>query len=309
MKKLIIDTDAGIDDAQAIMMALAHPEADIAAITMVSGNVHLDYVTQNVARVLDICEVDVPFYQGAAGPLIGAHISADHIHGQDGLGDTGYPVSQRQPEAEHAANALIRLCDEAPGAYTLVTLGPLTNVALAARLDPTLPSKLDALIIMGGTIAAHGNATWTAEYNIYADPEALHIVFDTFPMSTLVSWETTVAHPMSWDWFAEWVQTDTEKGRFMEAITRSYTAILRRDYAPAGCYFPDPLAMAVALEPELVLDAEQHRATVELKGEHTRGQTIIDYNDFSTKPANTRIVTRVDMRGFRRLLEMSLQYL
>lgn len=304
--KLIIDTDAGIDDAQALMMALASPDVEVSAITMLSGNVHLDKVTQNVARVLDVCGADVPFYRGALGPLVGSNVHADNIHGEDGLGDGGIPLSNRQPEDEHAVHTLLRMVNDAPGEYTIVPIGPLTNIALAVRIDPTFVSKVKDLIIMGGTDSARGNVTWMAEFNFYADPEAAHIVLSAFPRASLVTWECTLTHQLEWEWFTQWVQTDTPKGRFMHAITARYSALIRREFRATGYFIPDPLAMAVAINPQLVLEAEARHATVELWGQHTRGQTVIDYAELKPKARNVSIVRKLDMAGVKALLQASL---
>ncbi|RMG87906.1 MAG: nucleoside hydrolase [Chloroflexi bacterium] len=308
--KLIVDTDTGIDDAQALMMALAHPQAEIAAITMVSGNVHLDLVTGNVARVLDVCGADVPFYRGMAGPLIGEHVDAADIHEDDGLGNSGYPPSSRQPEEEHAVQAILRLCNAAPQTYTLVALGPLTNIALAVRLDPQLPQKIKRLIVMGGTVDARGNITLAAEYNFYADPEAAHIVLSSFPKTTLISWEATIEHAADWDWYHQWAATDTPRGRFNRAISRNYVEMAKTRFRAKGYFLPDPLAMAVALEPSLVLEAEERWATIELRGEHTRGQIVVNYPDYTGRHEhyrnNVEIIRRVDMDGFLTLLEQAV---
>jgi purine nucleosidase len=130
MNRLVIDTDPGVDDAHAIMMALAHPEAQIEALTTVAGNVSLEQTTANACIILDVLERDVPIYAGCDRALVANTPDASHFHGQDGLGDSGYPPSTRQVEDEHAVHALIRLANELPGKLTLVALGPLTNLVL-----------------------------------------------------------------------------------------------------------------------------------------------------------------------------------
>jgi len=138
---------------------------------------------------LDILEQSVPVYAGCDRSIVGDAIDAGYFHGQDGLGNSGYPPSPRQVADEHAVHALIRLASESPGELTLAAIGPLTNVALVVRLDPTLPQKYRRLVVMGGSIRGTGNITTAAEFNIYADPEAAAIVFDAWPGLTLVSWE------------------------------------------------------------------------------------------------------------------------
>ena len=169
MNRLVIDTDPGVDDAHAIMMALSYPGATIEAITTVAGNVSLEQATRNALIILDVAGGhDVPVYPGCEDALVIPTPRRAISHGSDGLGDSGYPPSARQASAEHAVHALIRLANEAPGELTLVAIGPLTNIALATRLDPGLPRKYKRLVVMGGAIHTQGNS-WerAAEFNFY----------------------------------------------------------------------------------------------------------------------------------------------
>ena len=195
MEKLIIDTDPGVDDAEAILMAAAHPNATIAAILAVGGNVGLEHTLRNSLTIVEMIEQDVPVYAGCDKPLVIFQEDAAFVHGEDGLGDVGYVPQSRQPEAEHAALALIRMANEAPGEYTLVAIGPLTNIAVALKLDPTLPEKLKRMVVMGGAVTAHGNTSnVSAEFNIYHDPEAAHVVFEAWEqyggLIELIDWES-----------------------------------------------------------------------------------------------------------------------
>lgn len=157
MKHLVIDTDPGVDDAHAIMLAAAQPNVKIESITTLGGNVSLANTTANACKILDVLGLDVPVFSGVDGALIEyEHEDAAHVHGHDGLGDADIPASKRQTKAEHAVQALIRMANENPGALTLVAIGPLTNVALATRLDPDLPKKYKALIVMGAQSMLRG---------------------------------------------------------------------------------------------------------------------------------------------------------
>lgn len=305
--RMIIDTDAGVDDAQAIMMALASPGVAVEAITTVTGNIHVDKVVPNVLAVLDIMKKDAPVYRGADRPLIANWSPEEQVHGQDGLGNwKDRPPTQRRAESEHAVNALLRLANQAPGQYTLVALGPLTNIALAAQLDPSFPAKIKQFVFMGGTIQAMGNAAnLTSEFNIYCDPEAAYMALRAFPMSTMLSWETTMAHPMTWAQFEALTGLDTDAARFMKA-TSSVTAELIKSYQYDGYLLPDPLAMAITVQPDLIRKSAEYAVTVELHGAHTRGQTIIDYRGRSGHRPNVRVVQELDMDGvaalYRRML-------
>jgi purine nucleosidase len=308
MERVIIDTDPGVDDAHALMMALAHPGVRVKAITTVAGNVDLAKTTANACTVLDVLGKDVPVYAGCDRALISRLGDAAHVHGRDGLGDAGFPPSTRRVEAEHAAAALVRLAGESPGEISLVAIGPLTNLAVALKLDPQLPGKFKQLIVMGGAIYAQGNTpNLTAEYNVYTDPEAAHIVLEAWPCVSLVCWETTLAHGFPLPLVETWMSWDTPRARFFQAIlakTLAYnTEVMKRD----AFFAPDGLAMAVLLDPNIVQAAEEHRVMVELGGTHARGQTIVDWADREDRPANARIILEVDQDKFNDLMSLSLR--
>ena len=180
MQRLIIDTDPGVDDAQAILLASAHPHTKIEAILSVGGNVGLEHTTRNALTIVEAIGQDIPVYAGCDGPLVLFGEDAAWVHGTDGLGDCGITPQSRKAEQEHAANALVRMANAEPDAFTLVAIGPLTNIALALKLDPELPNKLKRFVIMGGAVTGKGNTSnVTAEFNIFADPEAAHVVFES----------------------------------------------------------------------------------------------------------------------------------
>ncbi|HSG15548.1 MAG TPA: nucleoside hydrolase [Anaerolineae bacterium] len=308
MERVIIDTDPGVDDAHALMMALAHPGVRVEAITTVAGNVGLSRTTANACTVLDVLGQDVPVYAGCDRPLISRYENAAYVHGRDGLGDAGFPPSTRPVEAEHAAAALIRLASEAPGEISLVAIGPLTNLAVALKLDPQLPGKFKQLIVMGGAIYAQGNTpNLTAEYNVYTDPEAAHIVFEAWPRFSLVSWETTLAHGFPLSLVKRWMAWDTPRARFYRTISAKTlaftTEVMKRD----SFFGPDGLAVALLLDPTIVQAAEVHHVTVELGGAHARGQTIVDWTDGGNRPANARIILQVDQDKFNDLMALALR--
>jgi purine nucleosidase len=301
MIRLIIDTDAGVDDAQAIMLALTQPGVTVEAITTLSGNIHVDKVNRNVLTVLGVMRARVPVYGGAESALLAPMPPEEaHVHGDDGLGDwPARPPLQGQIEPEHAALALVRLVNEAPGELTLIALGPLTNVAMALKLDPALPSKLKRFVFMGGAIQAHGNTRMvTAEWNIHCDPEAAALVLASFPDATMLSWEATVWNPLPWPVYEELCAAPTAAGSMFAGITaktRHFAEHLKP--RPPGYLIPDPLAMALTLRPDLALESFRHYTVVELNGQYTRGQTVIDYMNRLGQPANVQHVTKLDMDG------------
>ncbi|MCY3780135.1 MAG: nucleoside hydrolase [Chloroflexi bacterium] len=297
--KLIIDTDAGVDDAQAIMLALSCAAVDVLAITTLTGNVHIRQVNPNVLAILEIMNRDIPVYAGIDRPLIQPWEDAAEFHGGDGLGNyQDRPALTRAIEDEHAVLALLRLSREYAGELTLIALGPLTNIAAAIRLDPDFPARIKQFVFMGGTIAAQGNTPIvTAEYNIYTDPEAAFITLAAFPDSTMLSWETTLAHGFPWDKFDALCAIDTVNGRFFRAISQETAQRLKHIFGRPAYLLPDPLAMAITLQPELIQQSGKFFVTVELTGAHTRGQTVIDYIGISGKQANVTIIQQLDTDG------------
>jgi purine nucleosidase len=265
--RFVIDTDPGVDDAHAIMMALAYPDVHIEALTTVAGNVPLERTTANALTILDIYERDIPVYAGCSQAIIGHHEDASHVHGEDGLGNNKYPASARQPESEHAVNALVRLANESPGDLTLVAIGPLTNVAMATRLDPSLPEKYKRLVVMGGAIRGMGNTkNVSTEFNLYTDPEAGAIVFNAWKDVALVSWETTMAYPFSADQIEALGSQDNTRSEFFNQITQNTVKFIQERLGRKMLFAPDPLAVAVALEPDIVTKSENHFILVERRG-------------------------------------------
>ncbi|MFA9406916.1 MAG: nucleoside hydrolase [Anaerolineales bacterium] len=293
--RIVIDTDPGVDDAHAIMMALAYPDVHIEALTTVVGNVPLERTTANALTILDIYERDIPVYAGCSQTIIGHDEDASHVHGEDGLGNSNYPASARQSESEHAVNALVRMANDSPGELTLVAIGPLTNVAMATRLDPSLPEKYKRLVVMGGAIRAMGNTkNVSTEFNLYSDPEAGAIVFDAWKNVALVSWETTMVYPFSAEQIEVLGSQDNARSEFFNRITQNTVKFIQERLGRKMLFAPDPLAVAVALEPDIVTKSENHFIQVEMRGEHTRGQTTVDWSDTTGEDVNAEIILEVD---------------
>ncbi|MER3421399.1 MAG: nucleoside hydrolase, partial [Chloroflexota bacterium] len=155
--RLLIDTDPGVDDAVALVMALRHPRARVEAITVVAGNVDLEHTVRNARYVVELCEADVPVYAGAARALLREHRRAPDAHGEDGLGNLGLRPRDPRPAPGHAADVLVERILREPGALTLVTLGPLTNVALALLKEPRIATAVQRVVVMGGAANTAGN--------------------------------------------------------------------------------------------------------------------------------------------------------
>jgi len=308
MKRLIIDTDPGVDDAHAILLALAHPDVRVGAITTVNGNVGLDLTTANALKILDAAGKDVPVYRGCDRPLISRTLSAAHVHGEDGLGDCGIPASRKTAQSEHAVQALIRLANESPGEFILTAIGPLTNLAAALTIDPDLPSKFKQLVVMGGAIYSKGNtSTVTAEFNIHTDPEAASMVFASWPMLTLLSWETTLDHVFSRAALDRFFSLGTPRAKFFHDTNQKILAFIRERLGQDMLFAPDGLALAVAVEPGIVKRSEKKYVSIELHGSQTRGQTVVDWYGSTRQPPNTEIILEVDQNRFIQLMENGLR--
>ena len=307
MPRLVIDTDPGVDDAQAIMLAAAYPDTQIEAITTVAGNVSLDKTTANACTVLDALGLATPVYAGCPSALLGAMHDASYVHGDDGLGDAGFEPSARPVEQEHAVMALIRLANEAPGELTLVALGPLTNVAMATRLDPDLPTKYRALVCMGGAIRGMGNTpNPSAEFNVYSDPEAAQIVYQSWPDPLLIPWETVVDHALDENGLDELLAVQSPRADFFRAITGKTLAFIQQRLGGRQLFAADSLAMAAALEPDSIQRIEHRHVQVALGEGHTRGQTTVDWFRTTDGKPNVRMVLSFDPERWRQLLLASV---
>jgi purine nucleosidase len=276
MRTFLIDTDTASDDAVAIIMALSAPDVRVCALTTVAGNVGLEQATRNALYTAQICSSDVPVFKGAAGPLTRAHEDAHWFHGQDGLSDRNYPAPRRPPETEHAVEAIIRLVHDEPG-LTLVTLGPLTNIALAVARDPSIVDRVSRCVVMGGAPCCEGNVTPAAEYNIWVDPEAARMVFRSGLPVEMVGWQVSRGDSVLTE--AEISQVlafGTAKARFaIECNGRAQQAYFTQT-GQSGLSLADPTAMAVALDRNLGTNWSRHFVEVECASELTRGMTIVD---------------------------------
>jgi len=276
MRNFLIDTDTASDDAVAILMALSAPDVNVLALTTVAGNVGVEQATKNALYTAEIAGSGVPVHRGANAPLERVHHDAHWFHGRDGFGDCFYPEPRRTAEAEGAVEALIRLARRNPG-LTLVTLGPLTNIALALALDESFADHVGRCVIMGGAPCCEGNVTPAAEYNIWVDPEAARKVFRSRLQLEMVGWHVSRgASVLSEADIADILALGTAKARFaIECNGRAKEAYFVQT-GEAGLSLADPTAMAVALDRSLGLRWSRHRVEIETQSETTRGMTVVD---------------------------------
>ncbi|KAM8856715.1 inosine-uridine preferring nucleoside hydrolase isoform 2-T2 [Spinachia spinachia] len=316
-RKLLVDVDCGVDDAQAIMLALAAPNVELLGVTCVHGNTSLENVCKNTLRVLQACSrLEIPVFKGCAKPILGNCIDAGHFHGRDGLGDAPDPNAPGLDllQKEGAVSAIIRIVNENPGEVSLVATAPLTNLALAVRMDPSLPNKLRGLYIMGGNTESRGNTTVCGEFNFTADPEAAYIVLNDYQCPTyLACWEFTCHSKLSWEFCDTWLAQDTDKARFMAQIFQhsidvSQSERLQKEFVGGtGFVSCDSYAMAAAVDDSFITESDHYPVSVELTGTHTRGMMVVDTVGFLKKAHKAYIMKTVDMEKFKQMMTAALK--
>lgn len=277
MRSMIIDTDTASDDAVALLMALRHPDIDVKAITIVAGNVPLKQASINARYTVELCGKETPVYEGVSKPLIREYYDAQFFHGPDGMGGMFYPAPKRPAQPGHAVDALVETIKANPG-IILVTLGPLTNVALAVARAPEIVANVSRCVVMGGAANVVGNITPAAEYNIWCDPEAARAVFRSGLPVEMVGWELCRGDANLFDADIDYCkhQLDTVYSHFAIDCNISALQTNREWLGDPGIGLPDPVAMAVAIDPAICTRASKHYVEVECDGEYTRGMTVVD---------------------------------
>ena len=264
------------DDAVAILMALRWPDVEVAGITIVSGNMPVERGARNALYTAQLCGADVPVYLGAAKPLERDNYHAEWFHGEDGMGDMNYPQPVRRPAAKHAVDAILDTVQQHPG-LTLVTLGPLTNIALAVQRDPGFVRDVGRVVVMGGAACTVGNVTPAAEYNIWLDPEAARIVFHSGLPLEMVGWELSRGAANLLEADIDSIRGfETDLARFVLDCNRLVMRSTHEQSGDPGLGLPDPVAMAVALDPAVCISRSRHHVEIETVSELTRGMTVVD---------------------------------
>lgn len=297
---MIIDTDTASDDAVALIMALRDPGVDVLAVTTVAGNCSVEQGTRNALYTVQLCDDEVPVHIGAATPLRAKSEYATWFHGQDGLGDQGYPPPDRKPHDEPAVDALIRLIRANPGVL-LVTLGPLTNVALALERAPDLVDQIDRCVVMGGAANCVGNVTPAAEFNLWFDPHAARSVFAAGLPIEMVGWEHCRGEAVfGADDLARLRMLDTELSHFTVDCNATAIEANFKQNGARGIGLPDPTAMAVALDPDGVV-RRSSRCYVEIEADSplTRGMSVVDELCVTGNEANTEVVWELNVDRFK----------
>lgn len=304
MKKIIIDTDPGQDDAVAILLALASPEElDVLGIVAVAGNVGLNQNAKNALKVVELSgRTDMPVYAGCPGPLKRKLVTAEHVHGDSGLDGPTLPDPQIKLQAQHGVDFIIDTINaHEASTITLCTLGPLTNIATALIKSPEIAPKIEQIVMMGGAYFEGGNITPAAEFNIYVDPDAADIVMRSGVPITMASLDVT--HKV--------LTTDTRIKDLFALGTKAATAAAEmlnfserfdlEKYKWQGAPLHDPCVIAWLLKPE-IFEGKMVNVEVETNSELTIGMTVADYWDVMDKPKNVNFLMEADSDAFYKLI-------
>lgn len=294
-KRIIIDTDPGVDDALTFLLALASPEIQLEALTTVHGNTNVENTTRNALAVLEFLHAEnIPVAKGCSLPLlVPLHKSGDMVHGAGGIGNTNLPEPKNKPVDEHAIDYLIQRVLAEPKELSIFPIGPLTNIALAIRKEPRFAEAVKELVIMGGSLRAGGNITPAAEFNLHA----AHIVFHSGIPITLIPLDVTYKCLLTSEDVERLNRTGSPIARFVRDATGGYMEFYKKYEGFDGCALHDPLTLATIIAPEL-LTFENHYVDVDISGGISMGNTLADFMKVSKKPANVKVALGVRGREF-----------
>ncbi|MEK3740241.1 nucleoside hydrolase [Paenibacillus odorifer] len=303
---IIIDCDPGHDDAIAILLAIANSEKlDLRGITTVGGNQILDKITENALKVISFVNADIPVAKGAAGPLFGKLVTGEEAHGESGMDGPLLPPSKFRPVEQGAVEFMLNIIRSSEEKITLVPMAPLTNIALLITAYPEIKDRIEKISLMGGGIS-YGNVTSTAEFNIYVDPEAARIVFESGIPITMSGLDVTDKAAI----FEDEILALKERGPVSTMVGEllDFYSIYGKKMGYVGSALHDPCAVAWLLHPEL-FEFEHLYVTVETEGKLTRGMTVADRRKKTDRPANVQVLVGVDREAFMKLIFDSLEKL
>ncbi|OGD81326.1 hypothetical protein A2572_02285 [Candidatus Collierbacteria bacterium RIFOXYD1_FULL_40_9] len=300
-QKIIIDTDPGVDDAIAIMLLAKTESIDIQAITTVAGNSSIQNTTANAEYLKDLLSLNCPIYSGATESLTGPFIEGQ-VHGVTGL--TGITHSFQGNLTNNAAEKIIEIVNTFPNEITVLCLGPQTNLAQAIQKDPTLPSKIKQIVIMGGAIQSPGNKSWVAEFNIFLDPEAAANVFNTPTPKVLVPLEICYKTPLFVTDLKQ-MTDDSKLKPILTSLVMPYIKLLSQFEGVDGAIIYDALAAYYLVNPASFTTKELE-IKIETKGEFTRGMSVADLRTWGEKNPNTTVATALNRDLFIQDLLSSL---
>ncbi|MDN9008539.1 nucleoside hydrolase [Brevibacillus laterosporus] len=301
MKYVILDVDTGIDDALALAYAIQSPALHVLGLTTSFGNHVVDITTENTLKVLEILgATDIPVAKGAGKPLLRSPLKANatHIHGEDGIGNTYLPKPKAKEIDRHAADFIIEQVRKYPKQVTLITVASQTNLALAIMKDPEIVSLVKRVVIMGGAVTVPGNVTPVAEANIYTDPEAAELVFQSGIPITLVGLDVTMQTLLTKEHTHMWRESGTPVGKFLASCSEFYMdAYAKINPYLGGCALHDPLAVGVVIDPSFV-QATPMYVSVDTEGSASIGRTIGDRRNPPKQSPNMDVCLQVDVNRF-----------
>lgn len=300
-RRIILDTDPGIDDSLAILLALASPEISLEGLSVVHGNSSTAQGTVNALSVLELAKAEhIPVYAGCELPLVQPSLLAPETHGEHGIGYAKLPEPLTRPQSQNGCDFLIDKIMYNPGEMTLVAIGPLTNIALALRQEPRIAKNVKEVFIMGGAIRHEGNTTPLAEFNTYVDPHAAHMVFHSGMPITLTPLDVTYDCIFLKEDLNRLLKTASPITSFIADATRFYMEFHDEYQHIEGCVINDPMTMALTFMPE-ICDYQELYVDVDLSGGVSMGSTFADFYRMTQKPANMKVALGVRPRVFMEL--------
>ena len=303
--KIILDCDPGHDDAAAIMLAAKSPQIELLGITVVAGNQTLEKTLRNALNVVQWLEVDIPVYGGCGRPIVREKTIAGDIHGKSGLDGPVFPPLERQAEPEHAVNYIIRRLLNSEGEITMVTTGPMTNLAMAMRMEPRILEKIRRIVLMGGAYT-NGNVTPAAEFNIFADAEAAHICFTSGRPITMIGLDVTrkvLCYP---EIVARMEEVGNKASDLFVRLMGHFCKTQKEIFGWDGAPLHDPVTIASLIDPGLVTTKPMN-AQIELRSEQSYGRTNCDFFNYRKLPPTADVAIDIDPGRFWDIFEEGLK--
>ena len=300
-KRIILDTDPGIDDSLAILLALASPEISLEGVSVVHGNSSTRQGTINALSVLELAKAAyIPVHKGCELPLVQPSLLAPETHGAQGIGYANLPAPQTLPRAQKGSDFLIEKIMSSPGEITLVCIGPLTNFAMAIRQEPRIVQNIKEVFIMGGAIRYEGNTTALAEFNTFVDPHAAHIVFHSGMPITLTPLDVTYQCIFMKDDLNRLLKINSPITKFIADAARFYMEFHDEYQKIDGCVINDPLTLALTFMPE-ICDYQSLYVDVDISTGVGLGNTFADFYNYEKKTPNMKVALGVRPRVFMEL--------
>lgn len=299
MRHFLIDTDTASDDAVALLLALREPQVKVEAITIVAGNCPLDTCVRNALITVEKAGTYTPpVYAGRSSPMMRELFTAEFVHGEDGMGDMNLPDPALEKESGHAVDAIIEMARKFAGELEIITLGPLSNLALAILKEPEICQLVKCVYIMGGAGLGPGNITPVAEFNFFVDAEAAHIVMASEMKKIVVGWDVCYDETfITRDDMAK-LTALSELGAF--AVRCNQTLVeFNKTWGKDGFDLPDPTTVVAAYYPDIIVNQFEAYGYVEYQSRACYGQFLVDQHNLAEKENNVTIVAKIDAEGFK----------